>query len=210
MSEGQTNTPPSLRKLLLVTIGAGVAATVLTVLVVLPAEFGRDPTGFGRLTGLDQLAPAHEHVVEMAAGPGAPAMSQDAPFRSDVVEVPLVPKGDKTGRYELEYKVRMTTGQAIVYSWEAQGAGEGEFFSDLHAETAPDPEVRVIEFKQETALRSNGSLVAPVDGVHGWYWRNNSPNKVTVRLKLSGFYELIPPGETGNKAGIVPVAASSP
>ena len=136
MSEGQTNTPPSLANLLLVTLGAGVAATVLTLLVVLPAEFGRDPTGFGRLTGLDRLAPAHEPVVEMASGLGAPATSQDAPFRTDAVEVPLVPKGDKTGRYELEYKVRMTTGQAIVYSWDVEGAAEGEFLMPSKNEMA--------------------------------------------------------------------------
>jgi hypothetical protein len=31
-------------------------AAVLTVLVILPAEFGKDPTGFGKLTGLSRLA----------------------------------------------------------------------------------------------------------------------------------------------------------
>jgi hypothetical protein len=40
---------------------AGLIATVLTVLVVLPAEFGRDPTGFGHLTGLIKLS---EHTHE--------------------------------------------------------------------------------------------------------------------------------------------------
>ena len=35
------------------------------------------------------------------------------------------------------------------------------------------------------------------------------PNKVVVRLKISGFYDLIQPGETGNKAGILPSADAS-
>jgi hypothetical protein len=209
MSEGQTTNPPSLRNQLVITVGAGIAATILTVLVVLPAEFGRDPTGFGRLTGLDKLAPAHEHVIEVPTGSSAPAQSQDMPFRTDTFEINLVPEGDKTGRRELEFKVRMKTNQALVYTWAADGAADGQFLSDLHGETTTTPEVQVAEFKQEHALSANGSLVAPMDGVHGWYWLNKSPNKVTVRLKLAGFYELIPPGETGNKAGILPSAETS-
>lgn len=211
MTEGQTNDPPSLKTLVLATLGTGVAATVLTLLVVLPAEFGRDPTGFGRLTGLDRLATEHHHeeVVQIDSSATPPAQFRDAPYRSDVIEIPLVAKGDKAGRSELEYKVRMTTGDTIVYSWIAEGAPDGEFFFDLHAETA-GPDVKVVEFRQETASRSNGSLVAPLDAVHGWYWQNNSDKPVVVKLRLSGYYELIPPGETGNKVGIVPVAPVEP
>jgi hypothetical protein len=49
--------------------------------------------------------------------------------------------------------------------------------------------------------------------VHGWYLQNQSVNPVTVKLRVSGFYELIPPGETGNEAGIianVPAAQARP
>jgi hypothetical protein len=195
MSEGHTNTPPGLGKLLGLTLGAGVAATALTVAVVLPAEFGRDPTGIGALTGLKSLAGPAGHMT------GQVAHYYDTPFRSDVIEIPFVADGDASGFSQLEYKVRMAEGQTLIYSWEAEGATDGEFYFDLHSET---PEDQVIEFKQETGARSDGALVAPVDGVHGWYWQNRSANPVTVRLKISGFYELIPPGETGNKAGIVP------
>jgi len=37
---------------------------------------------------------------------------------------------------------------------------------------------------------------------HGWYFQNQSDKKVTVHLKLSGFYEMIPPGEYGNEGKI--------
>lgn len=207
MTEGQTATPPRRAQLLLITLATGVIATVLTILVVLPAEFGRDPTGFGRMTGLDKLAPQHEEVIEIAAGPTAPAQFQEAPYRSDTIEIPLVANGDKSGRSELEYKVRMKTGETLVYSWEVEGAAEDEFYFDLHGET-PAPDVKVVEFKQATANRSHGSLTAPIDGVHGWYWQNKSANPVKVRLKLSGFYALIPSGESGNKAGIEPSLSS--
>jgi hypothetical protein len=197
MSEGHTNNPPGVGKLLALTLGAGVAATLLTVAVVLPAEFGRDPTGIGALTGLNKLSGPAGHMT------GEVARYYNVPFRSDVLEIPFVPAGDKTGLSQLEYKVRMAEGQTLIYSWEAEGAADGEFYFDLHTET---PDEQVIEFKQETGTRSDGALTAPVDGVHGWYWQNRSANPVTVRLKISGFYELIPPGETGNKAGILPAA----
>jgi hypothetical protein len=98
----------------------------------------------------------------------------------------------------------MKAGQTLLYSWVAQGAPESEFYFDLHSETPP-PDHQVIEYLQETGVRSDGALVAPTDGVHGWYWQNRSPNRVKVHLRISGFYELIPPGEKGNKAGITPV-----
>jgi len=205
MTEGQTTNPPSLTKLLLLTLGTGIAASALTALVVLPAEFGRDPTGFGRLTGLAALADHnHEEVIEVTAGPSAPAQFHDTPFRTDVLEIPLVPKGDKTGRSELEYKVRMKTGDTIVYTWSASDATDEDLFFDLHAETA-GPDIKVVEFKQATAAQSNGSLTAPIDAAHGWYWHNKSNKPLMVRLRLSGYYELIPPGETGNKAAITPI-----
>ena len=205
MTEGQTNDPPTLGNLMLLTLGAGALATALTLLVVLPAEFGRDPTGFGKATGLDKLAPQHEQTITLAAGPSSPAQFQDVPFRSDALEIPFVAKGDKSGASELEYKVRMKAGQTVVYSWEVEGAAEDEFYFDLHGET-PSPDVKVVEFAKATAAGSHGSLTAPIDGVHGWYWRNDSEKSVTVRLKLSGFYELIAAGEAGNKAGIEPKA----
>lgn len=208
MSEGQTDNPPPAGKLLLATLGAAAAATALVVLVVLPAEFGRDPTGFGRLTGLSSLAPTHEQAAGPAASATA-ARSYDKPFRTDLIEVPLVAKGNRAGYFELEYKVAMKAGQSFVYSWEVEGSADAQLYADLHAET-PKPNVRVIEFKQEDALKSHGAIVAPVDGDYGWYWLNKSTGPVTVRLRLSGFYELIPAGAPGNAAGIMPSSPETP
>jgi hypothetical protein len=206
MSEGRTDTPPSWRTMVLITLGAGIAATLLTLLVVLPAEFGRDPTGFGKLTGLDRLAPDdhHEHVVAVVPGTVGPAQVQAAPFRSDEVEIVLVPKGDKSGRSELEYKVAMTTGGTIVYTWQSDAA-DGALYSDFHAETKPEPDVKVYAFGTGTAPSANGSLTAPIDAPHGWYFQNKSDKPITIRLKLAGYYELIAPGESGNAAGILPL-----
>jgi len=43
-----------------------------------------------------------------------------------------------------------------------------------------------------------------MDGIHGWYLQNQSAKAVVVKLRISGFYQLIAPGEAGNKAKILP------
>jgi hypothetical protein len=189
---------------MLMTLGAAAIATVLSVTIVAPAEFGRDPTGVGALLGLKDLAAGADTLAT-----GSTARFYETGYRSNLIEIPLFPKEGGGGPSQLEYKVRMKTGETLIYSWEAAGAGADELYFDTHSET-DGPDVRVVEYRQATGSRSDGSLVAPVDGVHGWYWQNRSTKPIVVRLKVAGFYELIPPGETGNKEGILPTATNEP
>ena len=50
-------------------------------------------------------------------------------------------------------------------------------------------------YKKAGGAAHHGSLAAPFDGIHGWYYENRTARPVTVRLKLSGYYELIPPAK---------------
>lgn len=34
-------------------------------------------------------------------------------------------------------------------------------------------------------------LIAPFNGIHGWYWRNQGETPVTLTLKTSGFYRKL-------------------
>ena len=36
----------------------------------------------------------------------------------------------------------------------------------------------------------------------GWFFQNSSMKPVVIRLKVSGFYDLVPPGQPGNEARI--------
>ena len=47
--------PPSKNTLIKATVASVVAAAIILILVVLPAEYGIDPTGIGGATGLTQL-----------------------------------------------------------------------------------------------------------------------------------------------------------
>jgi hypothetical protein len=162
---------------------------------VLPAEYGFDPTGFGRLTGLTRIAAAEPETVAavVPTGEGAAARSYGAAFRTDVIDIPLPPDG------ELEYKVQMKPGDTLVYSWEVEGFENPEwFYYDFHGETWPRPEgekAKVAEYEKKVGVKASGSLIAPFEGVHGWYLQNQGGKPVVVHLKLSGFYELILPGE---------------
>ncbi|HEU4627487.1 MAG TPA: hypothetical protein VFS52_22220 [Steroidobacteraceae bacterium] len=127
-------------------------------------------------------------------------------YRSDFVEIPLAVAGSATRGEELEYKVHMRAGDTLAYSWAVEGiSNPEEFYYDFHGEApAKDAasEATVVEYRQATGTQSHGTLVAPFDGVFGWYLQNQSEKPVVVHLKISGFYTLVPPGEYGNEAGI--------
>jgi hypothetical protein len=145
---------------------------------------------------------------EVKAPPNPDAQrSYERPFRSDVARIVLTsPDAGPTG-HELEYKVRMKAGETLVYSWEVEGLTEpDEFYFDFHGENVPTkehPSVVVVEYWKDTRDRANGTLSAPMDGVHGWYFQNQSGRTVSVTVRLSGFYELVEPGGYGNEVGIV-------
>ena len=51
-------------------------------------------------------------------------------------------------------------------------------------------------YEKAAGAKASGSLIAPWQGTHGWYWQNKSEAPVVVRLRMAGFYELIP-GQAG-------------
>ena len=186
------------------TLAALAAATLIVFGAILPAEFNRDPLGLGRITGLSRLwAPGD---VEVKGGAAARAREYDVPFRSDVVEIPLGGFLSGAENSELEYKVRMKKDATLIYAWEVIGAADPrDFHFDQHGHTTPAPgePMSVSTYKQAFGLRQQGALTAPFDGIQGWQFSNSSERSVVVRLRLAGFYELIPSGQRGNEAGIV-------
>jgi hypothetical protein len=153
---------------LAVAIGvAFIAALTVFVTIILPAEFGRDPLGTGRLLGLSGLA-----------GTTADALNTQNEFhRQDEVEFILEPF------QSLEYKYLMDQGQGLVFSWNADGA----LYFDLHAEnmTVEDYEE---SYAEDTVSSQTGVYTAAFNGMHGWFWENRSFETVTLQLKVSGFF----------------------
>jgi len=69
------NQLPTSSRLLQATAAAAIAASVILVAAVLPAEYGIDPTGLGGRLGLLALAAPAPVAASAAAVPVAPATS---------------------------------------------------------------------------------------------------------------------------------------
>lgn len=190
---------PSARRLLRSTaIAAGVAAAIL-VTIVLPAEYGVDPTGIGRVLGLKamgetKMAFAREEAGhEGAEGPAAVAegtivpttpnavltgsMSTDS-ASSDVTEVILLPNQGE------EIKLTMRKDARAVYAW---ATNRGAVNYDTHGDS---PTLKYHGYAKGAAVRADsGVLTAAFDGQHGWFWRNRGRDTVVVSLRTSGDYQ---------------------
>jgi hypothetical protein len=110
-------------------------------------------------------------------------------WRTDVVEI-AVP-GDGGG---LEYKLGLGQGDHIVYTWTAAGVSEPALFlSEFHGHTerVGDAPGTVMFYRRAVGVTEDGALTAPFEGIHGWYFQNDTPNEATVTLKVAGVYEMI-------------------
>lgn len=159
-------------------------ASVLLTIAVLPAEYGIDPTGIGRLLGLTALHSPEATPTPVAAATPAPATiasSQKAPYRADTRQITLPPgKG-------LEIKTHLEKGAALIYSWKTEGAAVVNH--DFHGEPADAKGDEFESFLREGGVsESRGVLIAPFTGTHGWYWGNKTDAPIVVTLEASGFY----------------------
>ena len=193
--EGHAPDPPARGALLWQILAAFVVASVIVACFILPAEFNLDPTGFGKLSGLSKLA-APQEVKVAAPKTGQPiAHSYAAPWRTDTVDIALA-SGEQPEGSELEWKVKMQPGATMVYAMSVSNlTNPEEFYYDFHSQSVPYPKVEVISHEAKTGDHANGALVAPFEGIHGWYLQNQSVKPVVVHLKLAGFYERMTPAD---------------
>lgn len=187
---------PSSAQLLKSTIIAAVSAVVILVTVVLPAEYGIDPTGAGRVMGLTEMGEIKtqlEEEAEMdrqmdAAGDQSnllneflglfvsAAYAQDEENWRDETTFTLAP-----GK-SAEWKLVMTEGQTAQYRMIVEG---GRVNFDLHGHGSGQS---VTYEKGRGSTGSEGSIVAEFDGEHGWFWRNRDSADVTVTIQVRGEY----------------------
>ncbi|MDQ3684648.1 MAG: transmembrane anchor protein [Acidobacteriota bacterium] len=192
---------PSSRQLLRSTIIAIVVAAVLLVTVVLPSEYGIDPTRLGRVLGLTRMgeikmslareaeqdraaatAPVQQSAVTSPPPPAQQTQNTANPSapRTDEMSVTLKPGGGA------EVKLEMSKGAKVSYEWTTAG---GPVNHDTHGD---NPQVDYHGYsKGQQMERDSGELTAVFDGKHGWFWRNRGNAEVTVTLKTNGVYRSI-------------------
>lgn len=162
------NTHTKNRNLAVAITAAFIVALTLFVTIILPAEFGKDPLGTGRLLGLSGLG----NTTADALG------TQYEYHKQDEVEFILEPF------QSLEYKYLMDRGNGLVFSWTA----DGELYYDLHAEDMTSQDDYEESYAEGDAREYMGVYVAAFNGMHGWFWENRGFDTITLRLKVSGFF----------------------
>lgn len=192
---------PSSKRLLRSTILAAISALVLLVAVVLPAEYGIDPTGVGRVLRMTKMGEIKQQLAAEAAadaaGPSvanvnaAQPLTKDAP--ADTMSAPTqapVPKVEwrdetpftlKPGE-GTEIKLKMVAGSKAQYSWVVKGGA-------VNFDTHGDAPGKAISYEKGRGVASKeGVLEAAFTGNHGWYWRNRGQSNVQMILRTRGDY----------------------
>lgn len=190
---------PSSAQLLKSTIIAAVSAVVILVAVVLPAEYGIDPTGVGKAIGLAEMGEIKTQLAEEAEADrlsdmeaaaedqssllndivglfAGAAHAQAAEVWRDEISFTLAP-GDSA-----EWKLVMTEGQSAEYRVIVDG---GRVNFDLHGHGSGQS---VTYEKGRGSTGSEGSILADFDGEHGWFWRNRDNSELTVTVLVRGEY----------------------
>ena len=156
------------KKILVATGAAFLVAGVLLFVAVLPAEYGFDPLGTGRLLGLTALADTGPQAI----GP------QKMAYKADATEFEL-------GQFEfIEYKYRLEKDASMVFSWRATGS----VIYDFHSEPDGAPQGYAQSFDRQQSAEAHGTYTAPFPGIHGWFWENPGAKTVKIALTTAGFY----------------------
>lgn len=202
---------PTSAQLVKSTIAAlGLSATVL-VTVVLPAEYGIDPTGVGKVLGLKEMGEIKSQLADEAEADrlrssrsgnraGSAASGQQASFigrlLASLVASPAYAH-DGQDQYDrqtdetsvtlvpgegMELKLEMHKGDVVEFGWQTGGAMVN---FNLHGEAEDDS---VTYEKGRGVSGKTGQLQALFDGEHGWWWRNRTGENVTIILRTSGRY----------------------
>jgi hypothetical protein len=194
--------PPSRRKLLIGTAAALAVAAVGLVVVVLPAEYGIDPTGAGAALGLTKLAEPENIYLERglkrtnvmfplesspeltesgareAIASKGVALPGDARLQSDRFEIELLP-------YEgTELKYVLAQGAPMVFSWRATAPVN----VDMHSHPFEGGDALTESFVIDDLQAQTAVYVAPFTGIHGWYWQNRTLEPVTLTLDATGAF----------------------
>ncbi len=199
---------PTSKQLIRSTIIAAATAGAILAIVVLPSEYGVDPTGAGKVLGLTEMGEIKMQLAEEAAADAAAdaaaraenaralvvqaanggAQSTSAPpaapsivaGRNDTTRLTLAPNEGA------EIKLTAAKGTRIAFGWSVEG---GHVNFDTHADA---PGISYHGYgKGRESTGEQGELVAAFDGKHGWFWRNRSGAPVTITLRTQGEYSEV-------------------
>lgn len=202
---------PSTAQLIKSTVLALIAAAVILVTIVLPAEHAVDPTGIGRMLKLTQMGEIRQQLAAEAEADRIKDRQQQptpqpekrsglmdrlasliispAAAQGRIVVAQAAAKKDELTitlkpTEGVEYKLTMVKGAAVQFDWTVEG---GVVNYDMHG--TPRGGGKETSYKTERGVaKQSGTLTAGFDGSHGWFWRNRGTQPVTIKLKVEGAY----------------------
>lgn len=206
---------PSTARLLKSTGIAAAVAGALLVFVVLPAEYGVDPTGAGSLLGLTEMGRIKMQLAEEAAldqvesavptveaptsmpngqgpspvvpSPAAPPATPSAPAASAPQSAVSMASDESVFTLAPDdgFEIKLVMVKGAKAKFEWFIDGAGVNY-DTHADGVG---ISYPGYGKGTKTpRQEGELVAAFDGSHGWFWRNRTDRDVKITLRTSGEY----------------------
>lgn len=161
------------RQIALASGSALIVAAVVLAGAVLPAEFGIDPLGTGKASGLLALYDADVNPPK----PSPAAAPRPRHYRVDSRRLSLGPG------QSFEFKYQLEQGAGMVYDWRADAPLKSEF----HGEPF-DRALKVQSYEKREGNSGSGTLTAPFTGIHGWFWENAGSAPATITLDCAGFF----------------------
>ena len=204
---------PSSKQLVRSTILAAVSALVLLVAAVLPAEYGIDPTGIGRVLRLTEMGTIKQQLAAEAAADaaGAPAISPQAngatpglplanaaqpPAVVAALVAPAAPAAPAAPKVQWrdEMPVTLTPGEGTEIKLKMTKGAKTQYSwvvegGQVNFDTHGDAPGEAISYEKGRGVSSDeGVLEAAFTGNHGWYWRNRGKADVKLILRTRGNY----------------------
>ena len=188
---------PSTKKLIKSTIIAVITAVIVLITIVLPSEYGIDPTGVGKVLGLkkmgeikvslaqeaaaEQIASQQNLILEVKQTEQPTSKTLNKEVNTDIAIITLAPNQGA------EVKVKMSKGAKVDYNWFSD-AGKSNF--DVHADSK-SLNINYYNYEKGSVKTKDGSIIAAFDGYHGWFWRNRTDSNLTITLEVAGDYEYM-------------------
>jgi hypothetical protein len=185
------NDLPTSSQLLKSTIIALFVAVALLLCIVIPAEYGTDPTGVGALLGLKKMGEI-KVSLEQEALKGKPKFDDYISTNEEMIErfeTSIAYKDVKefviAPDDAIEIKLEMEKGSIATYRWKTQSGGLNY---NLHGDGYKGSQKSTTYKKGRMTSSDTGEFKAEFDGYHGWFWRNRNSEAVTVILETDGQY----------------------
>ncbi len=209
---------PTTAQLIKATIIAIIAAIIILVTIVLPAEYAIDPTGVGRALRLTEMGEIKQQLAAEAEADRIRERKQQVPPKSGAGTMQSATFGKLVARLMIspaaasepvliaqaatradETIITLRPADGVEYKMtmirSAQAryswrADGGVVNYDMHG--SPAGGGKETSYKAARGVSGDeGVLTAGFDGAHGWFWRNRGAADITITLRTSGAYSEI-------------------